>query len=160
MADGAAGGMPEAELTPEERVDAAIASARFGEVGVGSLGVGERMGTGGGGGAGGQFVFADLADLNRAIGEWEAYRDRTKARVRKCQGAVELMTPMAGDMMSHFQAAGAETSLEKKRDHELALLGYADAFVQKLTASRSAMAATEQENADRLRTPGQDLGYG
>ena len=150
---------PESAMTPEERVDAAIASARFGQAGLGSLGTGEHFDSGGGG-AGGQFVFADLATLDTVIGRWTALRDRIDKRGRKIQGAKDLCNPPADDTMSHSQADAARNTMQKKLDHNAAMLAYADAYIGKLIDSRKAMQATEQANTDLLHKAGKDLGHG
>ena len=154
MVDDGAAGSPEAELTPEQRVDAAIADARFGRAGLGSLGIGERMGTGGGGV--GQFVFADLAELKSVTDHWKADRDRFQQADELFQRAIKLCNPPAGDIMSRFQANAMKKSLTEARNHNQALYNYANDYVLKLEVAWAAMAGTEQDNAGRLRTAGED----
>lgn len=151
MVDGEA---PEPEMTPEQRVDAGITDLRFGQAGLGSLGIGERMGTGGA--AGGQFMFADLAELDSVLIQWKAERDRILNDTRVVKEAIALCNPPAKDVMSVYQAGALKRSLTAARDHHQAMLDYADAYVQKLEASKNAMADTEQENADRMRMNGED----
>lgn len=150
--------VPESSMTPEQRVDAVIASSRFGEIGLGSLGVGEYLDSGGGGG-GGQFVFASLADLDAVLTRWTELRDRIQQRGQKTEFALRLCNPPAEDMMSWYQADAASKTLGEKVQHDKAMLAYADAYVQKLTDARNGMAATEQANADQLRNLGGDLDY-
>jgi hypothetical protein len=140
------------DLTPEQRVDAGIEDARFGEAGLGSLGIGDRMGTGGGGG--GQFVFADLAELDSITTQWKAERDRIRNDGQTLSEAIQLCNPPAPDTMSHYQATRLRKSLTEAWNHNQAMFNYATGYVQKLEASRSSMADTEQNNSARLRTTG------
>jgi hypothetical protein len=149
MADGKSQAS-EGKLTPAQRVDAGIADARFGQVGLGSLGIGERMGTGGGGG--GQFVFADLAELKSVTDQWKAERDRIVSDGKNINRAIELCTPPAGDLMSKYQANALKESLTQAFNHNQAMFQYADGYVRKLEVSQESMAATEQDNVTRLRT--------
>jgi hypothetical protein len=144
--------MVDGDLTPEQRVDAGIEDARFGQAGLGSLGIGDRMGTGGGGG--GQFVFADLAELDSITTQWVAERERIRQDHETVLEAIRRCNPPAGDMMSHYQANRLQESLAAARDHNQAMLDYADGYVQKLEASRTAMASSEHNNAARLRATG------
>ena len=145
---------PEADMTPERRVDAGIADARFGQAGLGSLGLGSRMGTGGGGG--GQFVFADLAELDSVTAQWRAERERVQQDGQKLTEALALCNPPADDMMSHFQASSLKNSLSAALEHNKAMFDYADGYVQKLEASRASMATTEHDNTAKLRTTSED----
>ena len=152
------GATAESATNPERRVDAAIAAARFGEVGLGSLGSGEHFDSGGGG-AGGQFVFADLAALNAAITRWAALHERIKLRGQTIQKASDLCNPPADDLMSRYQADAAKDTLIKKLEHNDAMLAYAEGYVQKLTVSRNIMVTTEHANIGRLRSAGGDPGH-
>lgn len=152
VADGAvSASLPGA--TPEQRVEAGIADARFGQAGLASLGVGDRLGTGGG--EGGQFVFADLAELKSVTDQWKAERDRIVSDGKKINRAIELCTPPAGDLMSKYQANALRKSLTEALNHNQAMFSYADGYVQKLEASHTSMAATEQDNVKRLHTSGE-----
>ena len=146
--------MVDGDPTPEQRVDAGIEDARFGQAGLGSLGIGDRMGTGGGGG--GQFVFADLAELDSVTAQWTAERDRIKEDNNRLAQAINLCNPPAEDTMSHYQADALKTSLTAARDHNQAMLDYAVGYIEKLAASRAAMAGTEHDNAARLRAADED----
>jgi hypothetical protein len=155
MADGVT---VESELSPEQRVDAATKSAGCGQIGLGSLGVGEWF-DGGGGGAGGQFVFADLAALDTAIARWTALKDRIGGRGRKIARARDRCNPPAEDVMSRRQADAAREAMNKKLLHNDAMRAYADAYLHKLADSRATMAAAEQSNTHRLRNTGGNLGH-
>lgn len=141
------------EMTPEQRVATGIADARFGQAGLGSLGVGERLGTGGGGV--GQFVFADLAELKSVTDQWKVERDRIQQDNDEIRGAIGLCGPPAEDVMSVYQADALKKSLTEAWKHNQTMLDYADQYVQKLEASRKAMVGTEQDNAAKLRTTGE-----
>ncbi len=145
--------MVDGDLTPEQRVDAGIEDARFGQAGLGSLGIGDRMGTGGGGG--GQFVFADLAELDSITAQWTAERDRMRIDGQTIRDAIQMCNAPAEDMMSHFQANRLKDSLTEAWNHNQAMFNYADGYVNKLEATRQSMAKTEQDNIARLRTTGE-----
>jgi hypothetical protein len=140
--------MVDGDLTPEQRVHAGIENARFGEIGLGSLGIGDRMGTGG------QFVFADLAELDSLTAQWTAERDRIRHDGELLTKAIQLCTPPAEDMMSHYQAKRLKDSLTEAWSHNQAMLNYADGYVQKLEEPRDSMARTERDNVARLHTTG------
>lgn len=145
-------------LTPEERVDQAISEARYGQAGIGSLGIGQYLDSGGGG-SGGQFVFANLDELSSVLHEWEDVRNEIEKRQRTVSSIQDLCTPPADDMMSHYQADAGKRTAAEKFNHENALLAYARAYVDKLAACRNAMATTEQHNTDQFRMMGEDLGH-
>ena len=101
-------------------------------------------------------MFADLAELDSVTAQWKAERDRIQQDHDNVLGAIRLCNPPAEDMMSHYQASRLRDSLTAARDHNQAMLNYADRYMQKLEASRVSMAWTEQDNTARLRTTGED----
>lgn len=145
-------------LTPEERVDQAISEARYGQAGIAALGIGQYLDSGGGG-ATGQFVFANLDELNAVLHEWEDLAKEIGDHQKVTVQIQRLCNPPAEDMMSHYQAEAGKKTADAKLDQDTALLAYAQAYVDKLAGCRNAMAATEQGNADRLRGAGEDLGH-
>jgi hypothetical protein len=110
----------------------------------------------GGGGAGGQYVFASLEDLDEIIADWEALRDRIQVRGRKLRQAIGLIESPAEDIMSRLQANTAVRSLEKAEEHRLAMENYAAGYVEKLRAARAQYAETDADNAAHLRNAGED----
>src|SRR6266545_544483 len=84
-----------------------------GDSGPGVLGQAGYAITGsGGGGAGGRYVFASLAELDGMIADWEALRDRIFARDAKFRQAIGLIAPPAEDIMSRLHAHTAVQSLK------------------------------------------------
>lgn len=108
----------------------------------------------GGGGEGGQYVFASLAELDGVIAQWEALRDRIRGRGALLSRAISLIEPPADDLMSTFQAGNAARSLERAQEHRQAMEDYAAGYVEKLHAARARYAAAESDNAARLRDAG------
>ncbi|MFL6143206.1 MAG: hypothetical protein ACJ72N_15250 [Labedaea sp.] len=109
----------------------------------------------GGGGAGGQYVFASLAELDGLITDWEALRDRIRDRDVKFRRAISLIAPPADDLMSRLQAKGVVGSLVKAQAHNLAMFTYADGYVTKLKAAHAQYAAIDADNAALIRRSGQ-----
>ncbi|MGB3444935.1 MAG: hypothetical protein WBA97_39870 [Actinophytocola sp.] len=105
----------------------------------------------GGGGADGDYVFADLAELDSIITEWTALRDTIQVDGRKLAQAQQAVYSPADDDMSRGQAKALVESLDKARTHNDAMLAYADAYVEKLTAARERYAADEETNVARMR---------
>jgi hypothetical protein len=108
----------------------------------------------GNGGAGGQYVFASLAELDGVIAEWEAVRDRIRGRGETLSRAISVILPPADDLMSRIQAKAAAHSLEKAQEHRQAMEDYATSYVEKLQAARAQYAATDSSNAAQLRRAG------
>lgn len=108
----------------------------------------------GGGGAGGQYVFASLAELDGIIAEWEALRDRIRGRGAMLSRAITMVEPPADDLMSKLQANTAAHSLERAQEHRQAMEDYATSYVEKLQAARARYAAMESNSAAQLRQAG------
>lgn len=103
---------------------------------------------------GGDYVFTDLAELDKIIGDWEALRDRIKDRYDKFAHAIGLIEPPAEDIMSRLQAATATYSLEQAQSHSQTMYLYASGYVEKLHAARVRYTATEADNIGRLGKAG------
>lgn len=109
----------------------------------------------GGGGAGGEYVFADLAELDEIIKQWEAQRDAIRADGDQIRQAIGFVMPPADDEMSVRQADATTDSLNRLLEHNTAMFDYAQAYVEKLKAARGHTAATDSDNASTLtRTDG------
>jgi hypothetical protein len=109
----------------------------------------------GGGGAGGQYVFASLDELDGIIAEWEALRSRIKDRSAKLRRAIGLIEPPAEDMMSRLQAGAAIQSLWKAEEHRLAMEKYASTMLEKLRAAKAEYVATDADNAAQVHRAGE-----
>ncbi|MFC4854603.1 hypothetical protein [Actinophytocola glycyrrhizae] len=105
----------------------------------------------GGGGANGDYVFADLAELGALITEWAAIRDTIETDGLNLLLARQQIFSPADDDMSKGQAEALVESLVKARTHNKAMFDYANAYVEKLTAAREQYAADEELNVARMR---------
>lgn len=105
----------------------------------------------GGGGADGDYVFADLAELDAIITEWTAIRDTIQLDGTELAQARQMISPPAADLMSTGQATALVDSLDKAQTHNDAMFAYADAYVEKLTAARERYAAGEESTVARMR---------
>ena len=106
----------------------------------------------GGGGADGDYVFADLAELGALITEWTAIRDAIQVDGEKLVQARQAIYSPADDDMSKGQAQALIESLDKAQAHNDAMFAYADAYVEKLTAARERYATDEEANVARMRS--------
>ena len=105
----------------------------------------------GGGGQGGNYVFTDLAHLDRIITKWTTIRDDLTEDGRQIFGAIQKIVPPAEDAPSINQAKAARESLRKGQLHNQAMIDYVDGYLEKLRATRAQYAATEETNTDTLR---------
>lgn len=105
----------------------------------------------GGGGRGGQFMFASIAELDAVIAQWETEYNAIRADGDTIDQAAGLVEPPAQDGMSVGQADATRQSLIKLKEHNLAMLGYAEEYIKKLKASRASMVNTDQGNEAQLR---------
>jgi len=120
-------------------------------VGAGSQGENPWSFAVGGGGAGGSYVFADLAELDGLIAEWTTIRNGVQADGRRLIRAIRLIEPPAKDLMSQFQASALKESLTKAQKHNAAMAAYANSYIEKLRAARAQYAAGDEQNAEQLR---------
>ena len=104
-----------------------------------------------GGGKGGDYVFADLAELDAIIAEWVSVRDGVEADGVKLRTAQQMIKPPASDLMSQMQPGAVKDSLGKAIKHNQAMWTYANGYVKRLQAAREQYVAAEEENAARLR---------
>lgn len=126
-------------------MDGDSGSAPLGQAGYGITGSG-------GGGAGGQFVFANLGELNGIITELETLRDGIRSDGTKLDRARQLIEPPGEDIMSRMEAKATVHSLEKAIEHNTVMATYADTEIAKMRAARAAYANTDDAGAARLRT--------
>src|SRR5207302_903190 len=119
-------------------------SAPLGQVGYGITGSG-------GGGAGGQFVFASLGELDGIITDLEKLRDDIRSDGVKLNQAQQLIEPPGEDIMSRLEAKTTIHSLGKAIEHNKMMATYADTEIAKMRAARNAYANSDDEGAARLR---------
>ncbi len=139
--------------TPAEQVEQEIASTEvlnwwrslFG------LGGGQPHESGGGG-TGGQFMFASLEELDDVIAKWEEERDGILADRREIFEAYDCIAEPAADAMSQYQAQASRDSIANMFQHNDAMLRYAENYIEKLKASREQMAVMDEGARDNLRS--------
>lgn len=107
--------------------------------------------TAGGGGTGGQFMFASIDELNGVIQQWQTELAAITADGRKIGQAVGFVQSPADDDMSVGQANATRDSLTKLQQHNDAMRDYAAKYIEKLIASRDHIVATEANNQTRMR---------
>lgn len=112
---------------------------------------GHNVAGSGGGGAGGRYLFASLAELDEIIEEWKALRSRIERRGNKLAQASRLIEPPAEDVMSRLQAGAAFASLQKAEAHRKAMEAYAADYVERLQAARAEYAASDAAGAAAVR---------
>jgi hypothetical protein len=105
----------------------------------------------GGGGAGGQYVFADLAELTAILTEAEAILDEIRLDWQDLRQARQLVRPPAQDVMSRAEARITAQSLDEAVRHNIAMADYMAAELAKLRACRDAYVSSGEESAARLR---------
>lgn len=119
-------------------------SAPLGQVGYAITGSG-------GGGAGGRFVFANVAELDGIITDLEKLRDDIRTDGDKLVQAQGLIEPPGEDIMSRMEAKATVRSLDEAIKHNKVMRNYAKAEITKLRAARNAYANTDDEGAARMR---------
>ncbi|MFL6124462.1 hypothetical protein [Actinophytocola sp.] len=106
----------------------------------------------GGGGTGGQFMFASLDDLNGVIKKWEDERDSIRDDRDAIADAYYAIKDPAGDPMSRGQASASRDSLANMWNHSNAMLNYANNYIEKLKASHAQISAMEDGAHARMRS--------
>jgi hypothetical protein len=130
-------------------VDGERESSPLGQVGYAITGSG-------GGGAGGQYVFADLDELTAIITEAEAILTEVREDGDDLLQARRLIKPPAQDVMSVMEAKTTVHSLDEAVRHNIAMADYLDAELAKLRACRDAYMSSGEESAARLRAMDRD----
>lgn len=106
----------------------------------------------GGGGTGGQFMFASLDELDTVIKRWETERDGIIADRNVISDAYYALKPPAADPMSRDLTSASRDSLANLWNHSQSMLLYAENYIQKLKASRRQMSVTEEGSRDHFRS--------
>ncbi len=153
-ADGtsADGTEPQDPGTPADQVNAEITSAEVAAWWKSLFGFGEpQPHEAGGGGTGGQFMFASVDELNRVITRWEEERDGILADRDAIAEAYYSIAEPASDPMSQDLAGASRDSLANMWQHSVAMLKYAENYIEKLYASRDQIAVMEDGARDRMR---------
>ncbi len=151
--DGASADETREPGSPADQVNAEIASAEVTEWWKSLFGLGEAAPhQAGGGGTGGQFMFASLDELNAVITKWEEERDGILADRDAIADAYHSVAEPAADSMSRQQAQASRDSLATMWQHSDAMLRYAENYIAKLYASRDQIAVMEDGARDRMRS--------
>lgn len=108
-------------------------------------------GTSGGGGQGGTYLFANLAELDRLIAKWEAVRTRISVTGNNIGMAAEWVRPPADDDSSVRQAKALASSLNAAVEHNKKMFEYASGYIDKLNVTRAQYAADDQAGVGHLR---------
>lgn len=138
---------------PGDQVDAEITSTEVREWLGGIFGFGTAPEhESGGGGAGGQFMFADVAELDAVVTQWNTQRDEIQADQDKIIAAYHDIAEPAGDEMSQGQADASRKSLLNMWKHNFQMLQYADNYIQKLGLARGDMVAQDEDAETVMRT--------
>ncbi|HEX6354024.1 hypothetical protein [Actinophytocola sp.] len=138
--------------TPEEQVNQEI----NGQTGVfgwwrSLFGTGEPY-EAGGGGTGGQFMFASLEELDSLIKRWEDERDGIQRDKDAIADAYHMIKDPAADVMSRVQASASKDSVANMWHHSDAMLRYAENYIQKLKDSRAQIQVMEDGAHDQMRS--------
>jgi hypothetical protein len=139
--------------TPEEQVNGEIVMANVTEWWRGLFGIGDPTEhEAGGGGQGGQFMFASVDELNGVIKQWEDERDGIMADRDAIAEAYYMVKEPAGDDMSTGQANASRDSLASMWEHSSQMLKYTENYIRKLNASRDQMATMEDGAVAQMRS--------
>jgi len=107
-----------------------------------------QSGTSGGGSAGGQYVFADLTELDAIIATLQTEIDDITGDDWYFLKAIREANAPADDLMSNGQVNAYRAALEKGRQHNKAVLAYAENQLTKLQAARQSYTESETNSAE------------
>ncbi|WP_459722483.1 hypothetical protein [Actinophytocola sp. KF-1] len=139
--------------TPAEQVEQEIASTEVLNWWRSLFGLGgPQPHESGGGGTGGQFMFASLEELDAVITKWEEERDGILSDRDAIYKAYDHLRPPAADDMSNEATNASRDSLANLFQHNNAMLRYAENYIEKLKASREQMAVMDEGARDNLRS--------
>jgi len=105
----------------------------------------------GGGGAGEQYVFANVEEIDSIITDLEAIKKEIRDDDQYFDQAINLATPPADDVMSVGQVDTYVAALQEGWEHNRAVAVYAQNQVAKLRAARQAYTETDSGAAEQLR---------
>jgi hypothetical protein len=145
--------------TPQDQVDGEIARAEISDWlrGLFPFGGEPTPHQAGGGGTGGQFMFANLDELDGIIAKWKEERDGIIADRDAISDAYHMIKPPAGDTMSVGQTEASQNSLASMWQHSEAMLKYANDYIAKLYAARVQMATQDDGARETMRSVSRDL---
>jgi hypothetical protein len=142
---------PQPPLPPDQQIKQQISLGQVTDWLGNLFGAGGWEPTAGGGGTGGQFMFASIDELNTVIQQWQTELAAITADGIKVGQAISFVQAPAGDDMSTGQANATRDSLVKLQEHNNAMRDYAQKYLEKLIASRDHIVATEANNQTRMQ---------
>jgi len=146
--DGTSGGPTQPPADPGDQIQAEINSGVWGSILSGLFGAGGAPKTGGG--QGGTFMFASLAELDAVIAQWQAeYQEITEDGQVMQQIAGFLRRP-ADDPMSDGHVSSAQKSFIEMVTHNEAMRAYAEDYIRKLQESRTSIANNNLNGQARM----------
>lgn len=111
----------------------------------------------GGSGTGGQYVFADLTELDAIITTLQTEIEGVRDDARYFRDAIRQATAPAGDLMSQRQVNAYRAALEKGGEHNKAVLTYLENQLAKLQAAHQSYAETEAASVKRFHGTGEEI---
>jgi hypothetical protein len=136
--------------TPEEQINSEVAVSRVGGW-LNSLFGGDWSQTSGGGGRGGQFMFASLAELDSVIATWRREIDAMVDDRRRIRATMGAANRPAADAMSTYHTGAVKQTLAAMDVHSEQLLQYAQGYLRKLEQTRQQMQANEDAAESSMR---------
>jgi hypothetical protein len=136
---------------PDTQIQQEISTGRVMEW-LGGLFGSEWESPAGGGGTGGQFMFASVDELNGVITQWQTELAAIEADGEKIRQAAGYIEAPAGDSMSVAQADATTQSLNALQQHNDAMRDYAREYIKKLIASRDSIVNAEQNNVAEMQS--------
>lgn len=134
---------------PEDQIKQEVSTGRVMEW-LGGLFGAEWENTAGGGGTGGTFMFASIADLDSVIAQWETELDAISKDGERIRRAAGFIQPPAQDGMSEGLAKATRDSLLALLKHNEAMRDYARDYVRRLRDSRQSMVNNDQSGQARM----------
>lgn len=104
----------------------------------------------GGGGSGGQYVFASLEELDALKTEWTEILEATTSDGQGLLQAQFIIMAPAEDDMSTLQAGAVGKSLGKALEHNQSMVEYARTFIAKLAAAREQYGVEDEAAANNI----------
>jgi len=132
-------------LSPQQQISLTMVGDRLGSL----FGAGGDT-PAGGGGSGGQYMFANIQELDAVIAQWKDVYQAILADGDTIDAAASFVEEPAHDGMSVGQADATRLSMVTLKKHNLDMQSYAEEYIKKLVASRDSMANTDQGNAAQL----------
>jgi len=136
--------------TPEEQINQEVAVSQVTGWLSGLLGTNWQQSSGGGG-EGGQFMFANLAELDAVINAWRDEIDAMIADQDQIRSAQAVVDSPAGDSMSRFHTSAVKQTLDALGTHSDQLFRYAEEYLMKLVKTRQQMQNDEDAAEASMR---------